>query len=186
MVSYVLFENEPNSPYNAYVPSGAQTGLKINSRFTVAQGGITRMTAEFDLQKTLTEPPGLDGNIIVRPSIKLVNDLLVGTVVGTVATETAEAEGCAPSVYAFDDGDDTRELDPADSVASAIVSNEANPEVYQYAIGFLDTGEDGAGKDYDLAFTCDDGETFDPGIGNVTVVAGQTQTVDFPIEPPTE
>lgn len=177
--SYVLFKDEPNSPYNAYVPSGAETGLKINSEFVVAQGGLTSMTAEFDLQKTLTEPPGLDGNVIVRPSVILVNDLEVGTVIGSVSSDLAEAEGCAPSVFAFADGDEV--MDPANSITSAVVSDDDNPGVYSYAIGFLYAGESDDGVPYDLAFTCDGGTTYSGGTGDVTIVAGETETLDFPV-----
>ena len=183
--SYVLFgEEELASPYNAYVPSGAQSGLQINGPFVVAQGGATRMTAEFDLEKTLTEPPGLDGDIVVRPSIRLVNDLDVGAVTGTVNTEllgpldemTGAPLDCEPTVYVFEDGVDPTMLSAADSIASAIVSNDANPDVYEYTVGFLLPG------DYDLAFTCD-GVTFDEGIGDATILAGQTDDVHFPVVP---
>lgn len=177
--SYVLFADEPNTPYNAYVPSGAQTGLKINSPFIVAQGGSTNMTAEFDLQKTITEPPGLDGDIIVRPSIKLVNNLDVGAVTGMVATDLAEAVECDPSVFVFADGTALNLMDLENSVASAMVTNDADPTVYAYTVGYLEPA------DYDLAFTCD-GATFDPGVGDVTIEAGQTKVLDFPVEEPAE
>jgi hypothetical protein len=185
--SYVLFEDEPDVPYNAYVPSGAQSGLKINSPFVVAQGGSTSMTAEFDLQKTITEPPGLDGDIIVRPSIKLVNDLEVGAVTGMVATVLAEPRdaatdeplACDPSVFVFADGTALESMTLENSIASAMVTNDADPTVYGYTVGYLEPG------DYDLAFTCD-GLAFDPGIGDVTIVAGQIEVLDFPVEEPTE
>lgn len=179
--SYVIFADEPNTPYNAYVPSGSETGLKVNSEFIVAQGGLTSMTADFDLQKTLTEPPGLDGDIVVRPSVRLLNDLEVGTVVGTVSADLAEAEGCSPSIFVFDDGDEV--MDPANSIASGIVSDDDSPGVYSYAIGFLYAGEDGLGMPYDVAFSCDGGATFstDAGTGDITIVAGETETLDFPV-----
>jgi hypothetical protein len=180
--SYVLFEDEPDVPYNAYVPSGAQTGLKINSKFVVAQGGATSMTAEFDLQKTLTEPPGLDGDIIVRPSIRLVNDLEVGAVTGMVADDliapaidvSGESAACEPAAFVFADGTGPGSMDMLESIASAMVKNDADPTVYEYTVGYLQPGE------YDLAFSCD-AENFDPGVGDVTIVAGQTAVLDFPV-----
>jgi len=190
--SYVLFADEPTTPYNAYVPSGAQTGLKINSPFVVAQGGSTSMTADFDLQKTITEPPGLEGDIIVRPSIRLMNDLDVGSIFGTVSEALAMQEvtlsvgstvACAPSVYVFEDTDLTAsEIDKADSIASGLVKNENDPTVYEYEIGFLQIG-----NSYDVAFSCDEGESFDDGIDTVTIDnAGDAKEVNFPVPQPTQ
>lgn len=191
--SYVYFEDRamedgtsmevpPAGVYNAYVPSGEQRGFQVNGPFIVAAGGSTEMTAEFNLQKMLTEPPGLDGNIIVRPSIRLVNTLEVGAVTGIVATDLAEpgvavtdAPACEPSVFVFADGTAPESMTLENSVASAMVTNEADPPDYAYTVGYLEPG------DYDLAFTCD-GERFDPGVGDVTIVAGETEKLNFPVE----
>lgn len=185
--SYVLLASAPDVPLKAFVPSGAQTGLKINSTFVVAAGGKTSMTADFDLQKTLTEPPGLDGTIVIRPSIRLMNDLEVGSVFGTVsealATQTVTladttTAACAPSVYVFDDTELTAsELDVTDSIASGLVKNDNDPTVYEYEIGFLEIG-----SSYDVAFSCDEGASFDEGIGTVTIEnAGDAEEVNFPV-----
>jgi hypothetical protein len=190
--SYVLFWDDLGNPHPAFVPSGAQTGLKINSTFVVAQGGATSMTADFDLQKTLTEPPGLDGTIVVRPSIRLMNDLEVGSIFGTVSETLATQDvalpdgttaACAPTVYAFRDSEATAgELDVADSIASGMVKNENDPTVYEYEIGFLEIGES-----YDIAFSCDEGVSFDDGIGTVTIAnGGDAEEVNFPVPQPTE
>ena len=187
--SYVIFVDEPNKAYNAYVPSGAQSGLQINGPFIVAQGGTTYMTADFDLQKTITEPPGLDGDIVVRPSIRLVNDLDVGSVTGVVSTSllgdldgmTGDPLACEPTVYVFEDDPasdpDPTTLSPDSSIASAMVDNDTDSTVYDYTVGFLLPGE------YDVAFTCD-GMEFDPGIGHATIEAGETDRVDFPVSTP--
>lgn len=191
--SYVLFEGE--MPYKAFVPSGAQTGLKINSTFVVAAGGATSMTADFNLQKTLTEPPGLDGTIVIRPSIRLMNDLDVGSVFGTVDASLAAPEDgngnpldCDPSVFAFFDDPavdiSVNELDEADSIASDLVEAvpDSNPVVYSYEIGYLEIG-----NSYDLAFSCDDGTTFEGGIGTVTIEnAGDAEELNFPVPQPAE
>ena len=61
-----------------------------------------------------------------------------------------------------------------DGVFSCIDCNDADPTIYEYTVGYLQPGE------YDLAFSCD-AENFDPGVGDVTIVAGQTAVLDFPV-----
>ena len=39
------------------VPSGAETGLKVNRGFTIGVGAITDLTVDFDLRKSIVEPP---------------------------------------------------------------------------------------------------------------------------------
>ena len=179
------------------MPSGAQTGLKIVSGFTVAQGGVTSLTAEIDLQKSVTEPPGLSPDAVLRPAIRLVNNLEVGAVTGVVSDDLATAvitdsstqaeTACAPSVYVFAadvapnpiglDGD-TAAKDENDPIATAMVDNNDGATDYQYTVGFLLPGF------YDLAFTCD-GENFDLTdiAESVEIIAQETVMQDFPIEP---
>ncbi len=177
--SYIVMDD--GSVHNLYVPSGAQTGLKLVGGYTVPINDTATLTAEFDLGKSLTEPPGLAPDVKLRPTIKLVNNNEVGTLTGTVANALAEAEMCQPSVYLFDDGVTPNpivdgEEDPNDPIATAVVnaSEQADGAVlWEYTIGFILAGS------YEAAFTCD-GETFVPeGGADVSIVAGETTMVDF-------
>lgn len=195
--SYVVTKSHPEAPINLYVPSSAQTGLKIVSGFTIAQGGVTSLTAEIDLQKSLTLPPGLAPDAVLRPAIRLVNDLEVGAVTGivsdglataTITDATTQAEtACAPSVYVFAQdvvpnpiglNGDPAVGDENDPIATAMVSNNDSNTDFQYTVGFLLPGF------YDLAFTCD-GENFDltDVAENVEIIAQEIATQDFPVEP---
>ena len=164
--------------YNLYVPSGAQSGLKLNRGFTVAAGGSADFTIEFDMQKSLTDPVGLAPDVILRPSLRLVNNLEVGALQGVVSADLATAAECQPSVYVFGDGVEpnaitTDETDPDDPIATAMVSLDENDE-WRYAVGFLEAG------DYEAAFTCDDGATFEPAAGKgVSIEVGATTELDF-------
>ncbi len=40
------------------VPSGAESGLKLIRGFTVGVGGVTDMTIDFNLRKSIVQPPG--------------------------------------------------------------------------------------------------------------------------------
>ncbi|MEX0709010.1 MAG: DUF4382 domain-containing protein [Woeseia sp.] len=168
--------------YNLYIPSGAETGLKLVSGFTVPVNGSADFTVEFDLMKSITAPPGLSPNVILRPALRLVNDVDAGALTGSVASDLATAEACEASVYVFDDGvtpnaiDDGETADPNDPVATAIVNETmaANGQMeYTYTVGYLLAG------DYVAAFTCD-GTTFEPvdGLG-ATITANGTTTLDF-------
>ena len=123
----------------------------------------------------------------MKPTIRLVNNVDVGTLTGIVATDLATAEACAPSVYLFDDGvtpnpigidDDpeSEESDPNDTVATAMVNEQTNDDgsvEWNYTIGFLLAGE------YEAAFTCD-GTTFDPVPGKpASIVVDGIEVVDF-------
>jgi len=165
-----------SSVHNLYVPSSAQSGLKLVGGFTIPANGSADFTAEFDLGKSLTAPPGLDPDVILRPTIRLVNNVEVGTLTGLVDSELATAAECAASVYVFPaaEGD----VDPDNSITSAMVHAEENNEgqtEYRYTVGFLLAGE------YEAAFTCDDGATFEPVEGKpVSIIANEVTTVDFP------
>jgi Domain of unknown function (DUF4382) len=178
--SYIVMAD--GGVYNLYVPSGAQSGLKLNRGFTVPVNGQANVTAEFDLMKSITAPPGLSPDVILRPTIRLVNNVEVGSLTGQVASALATAEACQPSVYLFDDGvtpnaiDGGEVVDPLDPVATAMVNEQFagnGAAEYHYTIGFLLPG------DYEAAFTCD-GTTFEPAAGvGVRIVAGEVTTQDF-------
>jgi hypothetical protein len=168
--------------YNLYVPSGANTGLKLVGGFTVPVNGSANFTAEFDLMKSIKTPPGLDPDVVLRPTIRLVNNIDAGTLTGQVSNDLATADGCAPSVYVFDDGvmpseiDDGEVPDPNDPVATAMVNEQSSGDglvEYHYTVGFLLAGE------YEVAFTCD-GSEFEPAEGKgATIAAREITTVDF-------
>jgi hypothetical protein len=159
--SYILFQS--GEQYPLYVPSGAQSGLKLNRPFTVAAGGITRLVADFDLRKSVIEPPGLSPNYVLKPVLRLMDELQVGSISGAVdlaALATAQlGEGagpgeCSGGVYLFAGADATP--DDADGDAA----DGAEPVVYQplafdgleavvpYEIAFVEAGT------YTVAATC--------------------------------
>ena len=186
--SYMTMED--GRLFNLYVPSGANTGLKLVSGFTVPANGSPDFTAEFDLGRSITAPPGLSPDAILKPVIRLVNNIEVGTLSGMAQTELATAEACEPSVYLFDDSvtpnpigidDDpeSEDLDPNDPVATAMVSEQTNDDgsvTWNYTIGFLQ-----APAEYEAAFTCD-GVVFEPVDGKPAPIAvGETTLVDFEV-----
>jgi hypothetical protein len=174
--SYIIL---PSGMYNLYVPSSAQTGLKLVGGFIIPNGGSADFTAEFDLMKSVTAPNGLSPDVILKPAIRLVNNAEVGTLAGMVSDGLAApeppAECAAPSVYVFDQGVTPNPIDESDDdpIATAMVG--PGDQGYEYTVGFLLEGI------YSVAFTCD-GETFEPGAGEeATINVNDTTYVDFPV-----
>ncbi len=183
--SYI--EMTDGAVYNLYVPSSALNGLKLVGGFTVPVNGSADFTAEFDLMKSVTMPSGLQPDVVLRPTIRLVNNVEVGTLTGEVSSGLAtgsilELLTCVPSVYVFDDGVtpnaiDMEVVDEMDPIATAMVNEQTDLEgqvSYHYTVGYLLPG------DYEVTFTCD-GTTFQPADGKAAEIFVQELTeVDFP------
>ncbi|MEA2081018.1 MAG: DUF4382 domain-containing protein [Pseudomonadota bacterium] len=179
--------------HSLYIPSGAETGLKLNRGFDVPEDGMASFTIDFDLRKSVHYPSGLDGDRILRPTMRLVDDNTAGALAGTVASEIIadDPDDCSGvdyvgAVYVFNKGDTVDDVDgTGDPVTSAKVSNDGN---YAYSVAFLPEG------DYLIAFTCDadiddpikdadtdlsDGPVNFIGKTPVTITAGKTTVHSF-------
>ncbi len=159
--SYIKFESGEQFPL--YIPSGSESGLKINRPFTVAAGGITRLVADFDLRRSIIEPPGLDPNYVLKPVLRLMDELEVGDIDGDIdlaalATaqlgDAAAAGDCKGGVYLFsghgttpDDADGDMD-DGADPVVYLPLEFDGVNPVVHYHIAFVEAG------DYTVAATC--------------------------------
>lgn len=172
-------------PYELRIPSGAQSGLKLNRTITIPEDGSTSFTIDFDLRKSVHERAG--GIYNLRPTLRLVDNSEDGALQGTVDASTISAEcvaGDKAAVYVFEGAGATPDdvnIDGADDdpVATASVDWEGGDNTY--TVAFLEAG------DYTVAFTCDAGID-DPsaedtlsfvGTTDVTITAGQTTTQDF-------
>ncbi len=187
MDSYI--ELADGSQKELYVPSGSNSGLKLNKGFTVQTGGAVSYTIDFDLRKSITES---NGDYKLRPTLRIVDNTEVGSISGTVdatvistecgggyAADTATNHG---AVYVFT-GADVTPVDlqgtSSDPVTTAFVKYSESS--YSYEAGFLEAG------DYTLAYTCSNADdiadsaqtlTF-AGTTNVTVTADGKATYNF-------
>ena len=74
------------------VPSGDETGLKVNRAFTVGVGAITDLTIDFDLRKSIVEPPGQESDpavcdgqaYLLKPVLRVVINGQTGQIGGKV------------------------------------------------------------------------------------------------------
>lgn len=206
--SYIKLES--GQQYPLWIPSGSETGLKLVRPFKVAQGSITRLVIDFDLRKSITAPPGQDPNYIMRPTLRLLDQLQVGKLATTVNLATlataqlgagAAVSACKGGLYLFaggaatpddQDGDATDGADPI--LYQPLVYDGVNPSV-TINLPFVEVGT------YTIAATCnfdvDVADTNDynaaavqgaPGfqtlhwttVGNVAVSANTTTTISMP------
>lgn len=179
-------ELDDGSQHELSIPSGDQSGLKLVSGFTVAAGGITDFTIDFDLRKAVTKTGNPNNPAYkLRPALRIVDNSAVGTVKGTVSAGLANATGCSPVIYVFN-GADTTPADisgaSTDPLTTTTVRMNTSSGAFEYTAAFLNAGT------YTLSFTCD-GLKDTPeavealafqGTQNVTVIADQTATVNFP------
>jgi Domain of unknown function (DUF4382) len=168
--------------YPLFIPSGNQSGLKLIRGFTIGAGTTSDFTIDFDLRRSVIRPPGQNGDFVLKPVLRIVDNLQVGTLTGTVASALVTST-CKPAVYVFtgagivpDDIGSTTE-----PFVTARVLQNASTASFGYRIGFMPVGA------YTVAMTCeaelDDPETNDTiafvKTQNTTVAVGQTTTASF-------
>jgi hypothetical protein len=183
-------ESTADAQYTLAVPSGEQSGLKLKGDFLVAADTTTNFTIDFDVRKSIVDPQGNAlADFMLKPSLRLVNNLEVGAISGQVdyaqisSTRSAddtlancEYEG---SVYVYSGADVTPtdlNVNNEEGNPLMVVPVEADPDsvFYNYTAAFLPAG------DYTIAYSCqeDDNEVDDSiefeGEQNVTVVANET------------
>jgi hypothetical protein len=173
------------------VPSGAESGLKLNRGFTLPVDGSVALTIDVDLRKSVHAPPGQQGaaeactqGYLLRPTLRIVDNANVGAIAGTIDSALV-TDTCAPKVYIFsganvvpddiEDADATPDVDPL--VVADVRLGEASG--YSYHAAFIEPGA------YTAAFTCsDDDPTADDASTflapqNVAVQANVISEVDF-------
>lgn len=193
--SYVTTDS--GGQYPLTVPSGSQTGLKLVSGFTVAQGSQANFVIDFNLRKAMTMTQnGSTGatTYILKPALRLINRQQVGSIAGSAAAslaignQTISDSGCSPAVYAYTGTNVTpggyyvAVSGGTAPVASASLNLNSTTGKYDYTLGFMAPGG------YTLAVTCAANDTTSPSAAtlafsapaNATVMAGATTTVNFP------
>jgi hypothetical protein len=196
--SYVI---DSTGQHSLRMPSGAETGLKLVRGFTMPAGGRADFTVDFVLDKSILTPPGQSPEYMMKPVLRITDNIQVGKIAGTFAANALTAipacTGKAPSVYLYsganvvpDDifnplngaADTAPTVDPLVTTTAAINGSG----VYAYQIAYVPIGT------YTVAFTCDND---DPVVDEnavpatplnfvvyaqpVVVSQGQTSTANF-------
>lgn len=165
----LLVDNEPNvrdsyivvsgNECELRIPSGDESGLKLVRGFTLPAGGSLALTADFDLRKSIRQPPGQSGSgvnctqaYLMKPVLRLVRDAEAGAITGKVDPTLFAAVDCRRMVYAFADGTNaagsTTPDDQDGTAADPVQMVKADPATGDYRISFLPAGN------YTVAFTC--------------------------------
>jgi hypothetical protein len=175
------------------VPSGAESGLKLNRGFSIPADGSVALTIDFDLRKSVQAPPGQTGSgtdctqaYLLRPTLRIVDDANVGAIAGTVDGSLVTAD-CTPQVYIFDgagvvpdDIEDAAAAGDVDPLVVAEVAIENGSTAYRYHAAFLPPAS------YTVAFTCSQDDPTDDEVltflappSNVEVRANLISSTDF-------
>lgn len=190
--SYII--TSTGAKYPLTIPSGSQTGLKLVSGFTVAQGSVADFVIDFNLRGSVTQSnTGGMVSYILTPALRLINMQQVGSVSGTVSSTLSIGSAlittptCMPAVYVYPgtvsasllDGFNVSVSGGTAPLTSATISLNNTTGVYAYTAGFLAPGT------YTLAVTCAaDDITGATSLAfsttqTATVTANTTTTVNF-------
>ena len=164
--------------------------LKLVSGFSVAEGSQTDFTIDFDLRKAVTLA---NGNYILRPALRLLNNQLAGMIMGSasntfmIGSNSIASTTCSPAVYVYSGSNvtpvdiNTTLTSTMQPIETATLSLNNGTSNYDYKVAFLNPGV------YTLTVTCalydysdsSDAITFSP-TKTVTVMANTATTVGFP------
>ena len=153
----IFVEEQGGAWVSLYIPSGAQSGLKLNTRFTIKPEGQNDFVIDFNLRKSVNNPQGFP-DYRLKPSLKLIAHSHSGAISGTVATTLIEDEHCdngdsnqrGNSVYIFEGNVqpvDIRGNESEDPLTTARVAMNQSG-IFVYRAAFLPPGP------YTVAFTC--------------------------------
>jgi hypothetical protein len=146
-----------------FIPSGANTGVKLASPFRVPENGEARIVIDFDLRQSLFQPAAFkDSCYFLRPAFRVEAVQNIGEIVGSVdralltgdlCSDNDPATGNAVYVYeGFDQEPGDINADPGSQTAApfatAAVNFDETANQGAYVVAFLPPGE------YTVAFTC--------------------------------
>ena len=181
------------------IPSGSESGLKLIRGFTMPAGGRADFTIDFVLNKSIIAPPGQAPDLLMKPVLRIVDNIQVGTIAGSLNTALpAACTGKVPVVYLyqganvipddlFNPMDGSADTTPAvDPLVTANATAGVSGGPYTYRIAFVPVGT------YTVSFTCDaDDPLVDENVlpaipisfvtyaQPVAVTVGQTTTANF-------
>lgn len=167
----VCFVEADGDDYPLYIPSGMQTGLKLNRGIVIPVGGDADFTLDFDLRKSLRYRES-DDAYVLKPVIRMVDNTVVGSISGDVTNIPAEKACEDGAVYLFtgpaatpDDVNGT-----ATEPLAVFKTQEFTEGVCGYVASYLEPGT------YTLAFTWDSAID-DPDVNDTLTFVGTGDAV---------
>jgi len=161
------------------IPSSSQTGLKLVSGFTIAQGSLENFVIDFNLRKAITQSNASGTtSFMLTPALRLINMQQVGGISGSASSTLSigstliSATTCDPAVYVYPgtvttlSGFNVSLTGGTAPLTSATLNLNSTTGNYDYTVGFLAPGT------YTLAVTCGADDT----AGATTLAFSATKT----------
>ena len=138
--SRVVYQDDEKEDDDIFIPSGVQTGLKLNHEFTIEEGTLTKLLLDVSIEELL-HSAGRSGKIILRPTaIRVIDKIVSGDIEGKVLLENEE--GASPitdkdvMIEALDDDGEVI----VDTVALSSDSSEENRDAGEFMLRGLEKG----------------------------------------------
>ena len=176
--SYVRYNND--STEDIFIPSGVQTGLKINHEFTIENNEFKRLVLDNNVAEIM-HSAGKSGKIILRPTaIEVIDKLISGNIEGYVLADIND-DGSNEVITEYDVIVEALN-DNGEVVKSTVADNEEGKfllrglEEGEYTINAyaVDNTED-KNKVYELPVTKNPGGEEEI---NISITADQTTTLE--------
>jgi hypothetical protein len=151
----VYNDDETTSTYDLFVPSGAQSGLKLNVNAEIEAGIEYTLLLDFDASRSVHKAGNNPNHpYILRPTIKAINKAITGAISGNA--QPAEAK---PLVYAIAN---------SDTLASTIADTTSG----DYQLIGLEEGT------YDVSFNSRNDAYGDTTVNDISVTIGEVTEMD--------
>jgi hypothetical protein len=166
-------------------------GLKVNGEIIVPLNGSASFTADFDVRQSIVVRGNNNANIkgnnsntnvqgyILKPVLRLVNNVSVGSIMGTVneallidtsCSDDVATTGNAVYVYEGTVVPDDYDGGAVEPITSALLTEVGG--IYSYEVGFITEG------DYTVSFTCNSDKDLLEDIDAVIAVVDDPLTTD--------
>ena len=151
---------ESGGEHELFIPSGAQTGLKLSSSIVVPANGTADYTIDFDVRRSVVLRGNEQNNngYLLTPVLRLIDNTRAGSISGTIADTSLLNTDCSDedplthnAIYVFEGADVTPDdygSDGAQAVTTAIVNFNEESGQYTYMTAPLLEG------DYTVSLTC--------------------------------
>lgn len=190
----------PDAEVDLFLPSGFQTGLKLQGGFIIPAGGSADFTIDFDVRKSIVNAGAKgtgDSKYILKPAHRLIDNTDAGSIIGDVdyvsINQDPDLAACdyEGSVYVYSGDVPAEELTDLNAenleteegpLLAVPVKDEDVDGIHSYKAAFLPAGK------YTIAYSCqtDDNELEETleflGRQTVTVEAGvETEAESIPL-----
>lgn len=179
--SYIEFTG--GEIFSLFIPSGGTRGLQWNQGFVAPANGSVDFTLDLDVKQSIHPRGNASDDFILRPVIRVVDNLQIGHISGIVEAALLNDPSCGESVsvYLFSIDQAVDDIGSASGPETTALVKMNLQGDWSYTLGFLLPGN------YQVALTCQSANDFpdqDDDINFlatqlITVTAGETRELNF-------